>query len=335
MSSTTRPVVRLPMRIAGVGRHLPPTVVTNSDLEDELGLDPGWILRKTGIKSRRSAGRERPSVMMKHAALEALDRARLLPSQIDHVLCASAVPEQAIPSAAILLADGLAIRGAVCFDVNATCLSFLVAMNTAACLIAAGQARNVLLACAEIPRGSDALNKDDAESAVLFGDAAAAMVLTRDDTGARGIVKWQMRSYPEGKDLARLRAGAACLPHHAHWDDSAVRFEMDGKAIYKLAFRLGESFLADLWQDSVPAAELDAVLLHQTSAKAIALTTRRLGVPPERVCSNLEQLGNTVSASLPLCYYDGVARGLIHEGSKVLFLGTSAGISIGAMTLVA
>jgi 3-oxoacyl-[acyl-carrier-protein] synthase-3 len=201
----------LPVRLAGLGSYLPDRRVTNAELEDRLGIAPGWIRRATGVEERRYAGDESASTMGAAAARDALAAAGLEPGDLDAIVGAAAAPQQAIPCTAVFIARelGLADGRAACFDLNATCLSFLFALHTVANLIASGAYRTVLIVSSEV--ASRTLNPNERESAVLFGDAAAAAIVTRAEPGEASTL-WGRASAPirAARSIPWCAAAARC-----------------------------------------------------------------------------------------------------------------------------
>lgn len=335
----TTPAYRyeLPVKILGLGKHLPEKVITNAELEDEMGLDEGWIARRTGILERRAAPRKMTtSQMAAYAAMEAMENAHLKMSDIDVIVFAGAGPEQVIPCTAVFVQEllGSEARGIACYDVDATCFSFGVGMYNVACQIALGHIKHALVVTAELPsRGL--LDYEHPESASLFGDGAAAAVIgPAGDSGSK-FVRFEMRSFSEGKDLARIRGGGTRhLPTDPDYDERMQLFEMDGKAIFKAVLRIGEGIYGDFWEDNIPREAYDCVIPHQVNAHGVSLYAKKGGFTEQQVFSNLAKLGNMVSASLPVGLYDAVAEGKVERGSKVCLLGTAAGITIGGLSFI-
>ncbi len=326
----------LPVKIAGSGWYLPERRVTNAELEERLQIPAQWIARVTGVHERRYITDETTLSMAAAASRRALVEAGLEVGELDALICAATAPHQAIPCTAALLQRELqAPEGrSACFDVNATCLSFLVAFQMAAHLIAAGVYRTVLLCSSEI--ASCSLNPHERESAVLFGDAAAAVVLTRSREGeASAFWHAHFETYSSGADLTELLGGGT--NHHPNMPDTTPemnQFHMRGPAIFRQAAVLMgpflERFFARLgWE----RAELDAVIPHQASRHAIEQLSRRLGFDSAQLVMNLAQRGNCISASIPLAFAEAVASGRIRRGQRLLFVGTGAGLTLGALAL--
>jgi 3-oxoacyl-[acyl-carrier-protein] synthase-3 len=169
----------LSIKIAGIGHYLPERIVSSAELEKEMRLAPGWAAAASGIQERRRAGGESSSQMAAAAANMALLHAGLAPADLDAIIGASSAPEQAIPCTASLVQQALGAPDgrSACFDVNATCLSFLVGLQVAAHFVAGGLYRRILIFSSEIANYS--LDPHEPESAILIGDAAAAAIITR------------------------------------------------------------------------------------------------------------------------------------------------------------
>lgn len=326
----------LPITIAGLGWYLPERCVTSVELEARLELASGWIERTTGVRARRYAGAETAAGMAAAAARMALDAAEVELSGIDAIIAASAGPQQSIPCTAALVQRELGAPdgGSVCFDVNATCLSFLVALQTAAHLVAAGVYRKVLICSSEI--SSRSINPCEPESAVLFGDAAAAAVVARRHDGASST--WwhaQFATFSSGADLTRLLGGGTL--HHPNDPSTTPEmnlFSMRGLAVFRQAMREMGPFL-DRFFHSVgwERRDVDIVVAHQASRHAVEQLSERLGFTREQVWSNLPERGNCVAASIPLALAEAATQGRLRRGDRVLLLGTGAGLTLGAVAL--
>lgn len=322
------------MRIAGVGSFLPELRVTSTELEDSMKLPAGWVERATGVRERRRATHETTAGMAAEAGRRALAMAGMEPGDLDAIVVASAAPQQAIPCTAAFVQReiGAPDGGSACWDVNATCLSFLFALHNLAPLVSAGAYRAVLLVSSE--RLSHSLNPAERESATLFGDAAAAAVLVRSDGDAE-IRAARFATYSSAAELTEVRgAGTRHHPNDPDTHPEMNTFRMNGKAIYRRTFPLIVPFLHCVVDEagwSVP--EVDWLVPHQASGHALTETAERAGFPPERVIVNLPERGNCVAASIPLALAEGVEDGRIRRGDRLLLAGTGAGLTLGAVAL--
>ncbi len=326
----------LPVRIAGLGVSLPERRVTSAELEQELGLAAGWVERTTGVRERRYATGETTVGLAATAARQALTDADVAPGAIDLVLMASTGPQQAVPCTAAFVQRelGLPEGRSFCFDVNATCLSFLVGLYTAAQFIAQGTCRVVLVCSSEI--GRHMRNPHEPESTVLLGDGAAAAVLARSGPGqASVILGGRFATHSSGADLtACLGGGTLHHPNDPATTPEMNRFHMDGRAVFRMARRLLAPFVQEFlthlgWE----CAAIDAVVPHQASGPGVDLLTRTCDFRPEQVVRNLATHGNCVAASIPIALTEAVRAGRIRRGQRVLLVGTGAGLSFGAVAL--
>jgi 3-oxoacyl-[acyl-carrier-protein] synthase III len=271
------------------------------------------------------------------AAGAALRDAGLEASQIDTVIFGAAVPYQPIPSTAPLVMRGLGMAdGSVAaFDVNSTCLSFVTAMEVAARQIEAGAAEYVLVISAEV--ASRALPwATDPETAALFGDGAAAAVLSPAVNDAR-IAATLLRSYPSAYEACGIGAGGTRFDLVRQPQDFAAHslFQMDGKVLFRLASLNFRGFVEQLleqagWQHD----DVDLVVPHQASPAALAHLVRQTGFAPDRVVNIAADYGNQIAASIPFAFDIARQSGRVRRGDKVLMLGTSAGVSFGGIALV-
>jgi 3-oxoacyl-[acyl-carrier-protein] synthase-3 len=330
----------LQIKIAGLGYHLPARRVTSTELLQTWSLPADLIEHAAGVYERRYAGNcapeETTAGMAAAAAQRALAAAGLTVRDVDAIIGASTVPQQAIPCTAAFVqrALGAPDGGSVCFDINATCLSFLVALHNAAHLVAGGAYRTVLIFSSEL--GSQFLNPRQPQSAILFGDAAAAAVIT-------GAQSYEMSAlhharfvtYSSGADYTQVLGGGT---RHSPNDPSTTPemnlFDMDGRAVFRQAVRLLPPFLnCFLAEAGWQQGQIDCLVPHQASRHGLDLLTERLGFRPDQVYSNLGQRGNCIAASIPLALAEAVEGGRIRRGDDVLLLGTGAGLTIGAVAL--
>lgn len=328
----------LPIQICGTGHALPTRRLSTRDIERNLGLKDG-ALQATGVLGRHVVTTESQIDLAVAAAQAALVDAEVAVSEVDTLIFGASVPYQPIPSTAPLVMRrlGMADGSAAAFDVNSTCLSFITAFDMAARLIATGQSRKALVVSAEI--ASRALPwQSEPETAALFGDGAAAMVLChsppQEGSGVRAV---RLRSYPSAYEACEIGAGGTRFDfhraHEAFTDHS--HFMMNGMALFRITSQHFGRFVAEIldaagWQ----AADVDLVVPHQASPAGLAHMIRQTGFAPERVVTLVADFGNQVAASIPFAFDAARRAGRIRRGDRVLMLGTSAGVSFGGMALV-
>jgi 3-oxoacyl-[acyl-carrier-protein] synthase-3 len=323
--------------IAGMGTYLPQRRVFSEELDRIFGVEHGWTAKATGVLERRYVEHETTEGMAARAACLALDDARIAPEAVDVVIAASSSPRQRIPCTAVFVHRelGLPQGSSMCFDIDATCLSWLTAVDLASTLIVGGRARVVLLVTSEM--GSRSLNPAEPESAGLFGDAAVAAVLTATAPGQPSRVGHSLfQTHSCGADLAEFTGGGT--RHHPNDPDTRPdmnMFHMQGRAIFKMARRVVPPFLDRFFHEvGTDRSQFHAVVPHQASRLGIAALTEQFGFAERQVITNLATRGNCIAASIPLALAEAVWAGAIARGDRVLLTGTGAGLSIGAIDLV-
>lgn len=325
--------------ISGTGRAVPARRLTTEAIEDELRLPRGKLADSTGVLARLVCDGEDQISLAVAACQAALDDAGLRATEVDTLISASAVPYQPIPATAPLIMRvlGIADGGAAAFDVNSTCLSFLTGLEVAARQIDAGATRHVLIVSSEV--ASRALPwSTDPETAALFGDGAAAAVLSSSGSRSARVAAVLMRSYPSAYEACSIGAGGTRFDFARQPEAFAAHslFAMDGKALFRLASLHFKGFVEDLlalagWQ----LDDVDLVIPHQASPAALAHMIRQTGFATDRVMNIAADYGNQIAASIPFTLDIARRSGRVRAGTKLLLLGTSAGVSFGGMALVA
>ncbi len=321
-----------PLAIAGTGSAVPIKVVHSFDMDHINGKPVGWFAQECGVKKRYQAEHESTIDLAAAACRQALSDAGAAATSIDCLIFFGAVCHQAIPSSAVFIQRelGLATSSIPAFDVNSSCLGFLTALDVAGSLIAAGRYRSVLVCAADLP--SKGTTWENPEVKAIFGDGAAAALLTRSDADNVGVLAISLETHSEGAESCQLRAFGTNLDPHLDLDAfmGGARFEMDGRIAYEVASRYMPGFFAKLLEKAgLTIDQIDLVVPHQASAYALKRMRRRLGLPPHKVLDIFADYGNQVAASLPTALHEARSRGLVKTGSTILLLGTGAGITIG------
>jgi len=324
----------IPLRLQGVGSYLPPWIVDSSEVDRRTGVPNGWTLRHTGVAQRRQIDHHTTVQMAASALRSAFATCPWKDPFPDLLLNAGSTPQQPIPCTAALVAQEMGWHGIPCFDVNATCLGFVVALQVAGALLAAGNYRRIAIVCSEI--ASIGLNWKQPESAGLMGDGAAA-VLIEAGAGDSTLFQTLVETWPEGAATTEVRGGGTKLPpfhHQAGENTDEYLFDMQGLAVFRLAAAKMEPFVERLVGSSSSRwDDIDWVIPHQASLPAIRHLRRRLGIPASKVVETIQHHGNVISASMPLALHELILSGRLHRGQTVMFLGTSAGLSLGGALL--
>ena len=311
--------------ITGCGVAIPEGRLTNADLEARLETDDAWIVERTGIRERRIAGPgESTASLAITAGQAAIADAGLTADDIGLVIVATATPEQPIPATSAFVQDGLGVRGGA-FDVGAACAGFVYALVVAASLVESGVEHAVVVGSETLSRVVD---PDDRATAVLFGDGAAAAVVSRAPAG-RGLLAWDVGCDGSLASLVEVPAGGSRLPTSAatvadgrHW------LRMEGPELFRQAVRaVVDTASAVLARAEAGAADVDLFVPHQANARIIAAAASRLGIPPERTMLNVDRFGNTSAASIPLALAEAAGDGRLSDGDLVLLAGFGAGMT--------
>ncbi|MFB9274368.1 beta-ketoacyl-ACP synthase III [Cohnella cellulosilytica] len=326
------------VKIYGTGKYMPGRPVSDLEMDDRLGVARGWTRKVTDVASRHYAGEDdSASAMGAKAAQAALQAANLKFTDMDCLVGASGTKEQALPCSAAFIqrAMGMEQSGVPAFDIDSTCLSFLAALDAVSCMIAVGRYRYVLIVSSEI--ASVGLDWSHKESAALFGDGAAAVVVgPAEDVEPSAIVAASMRTYSAGACFSEIRAGGT--KRHPNGfrpaDADDYLFRMDGPAIYRMASRLLPDFTKELLQASrTGMADFKAVIPHQGSAMAVRLMRKKLGIAERQLVYITPDHGNTIAASLPMGLHEAIRTKRIARGDRVLLIGTAAGLTLGGLVL--
>jgi 3-oxoacyl-[acyl-carrier-protein] synthase-3 len=324
------------VKILGTGTYLPKQRISPEDLANKMGVDVNAI-QKVGMKSRYYASKsETASYMAARAAKVAIQDAGLTLSDIDIIICASGTMQMPIPCTAALIHNALNFDEPIpAFDVNATCLSFLTALDTSSYLIEANKYRNILIVSSEI--ASIGLNYNDLESAVLFGDGAAAVVVSKSSSkDSSKIMASQMNTFSDSWKHCKI-AGGGTECHAENWSPDKkemFQFQMNGKEVFKVALKVLPEFIEKLFQMAkTQMEEIDVVIPHQASLSAMNLLQKKLQIKDEQMTNIIEDYGNMIAASIPFALNQAIKTDKLKRGNRILLLGTSAGVSVGGMIL--
>lgn len=315
-------------QIVGTGSYVPARVLTNADLEKLVDTSDEWIVTRTGISERHVASdEEATSDLAYHAAQGALAAAGLDPADLDMVLVATATPDMFFPSTACIIQDRLGARRAGALDISAACSGFIYGTGVANGLIRAGTARTVLLVGAETL--TKVVNWQDRNTCVLFGDGAGAVVL-RSDEGERGILSVHLYSDGSKGPLLMLPGGGSRHPmSQALLDAGMTKIQMNsGNEVFKLAVRaMEDAALTALKQNGFDVGDVDFIITHQANMRIISALGQRLGLPDRKVIANLQRVGNTSAASIPLALDEAVRDGRVQPGHLVLLCAFGGGLT--------
>jgi len=323
-------------RILGTGSYLPADVRTNLDIEKMVETSDAWITERTGIKERRIAPDGMvTSDMATAAAKAALEMAGLKATDLDMIIVGTVTPDMPMPATAVFVQQKLGAGVCPAFDVSAACAGFVFGLSVADQFIATGQMRHVLVVGVELL--SRVTNWTDRTTCILFGDGAGAVVLgpadvQPGDPKPRGLLSTSILTDGSLAHSLRIPGGGTVQPSsHETVDQKLQYIQMKGQDIFKVAVKnLLSASRNALARAGMTQDDIDWICAHQANKRIIDQVVARVEVPPEKVLMNIERVGNTSSASIPILMDESYRSGKIKPGDTVLMCALGAGISWGS-----
>ncbi len=318
--------------IIGSGTCFPRKEVCAEEVDRRLGKPDGWTRANIGVNRRfECLAPESIATMGCQAVARAMAAAQIAWSDIDLILDCSTSRHRPIPcnAAHVQAMFGPAAQGIPCFDIQTTCLGFIVALRVASGLMESGTYRHILIVCSEAPMAG--VNWHEPEVASLFGDGAAAVVLRH--RPSPGLGAFVQETHSTFLEACMVDGGGHLRPtfDYTREVDARYRFQMDGN----LLMRAVHKHLAPMFRRIVCRPHVDLgrlhVVPHQGAPKALEMVRRWLKVPEERFHRNVADYGNLVAASVPVLLHQCLENGPVRAGSQVMLLGTSAGYSQAAI----
>jgi 3-oxoacyl-[acyl-carrier-protein] synthase-3 len=320
-------------RIIGTGKYLPSRVMTNQDLEKMVETSDEWIYTRTGMKERRIAkDDEYTSDMGIKAAQIALEDAGLSPDKIDLVLVATLTPDYVFPSTACLIQTGLKLSNAAALDVQAACSGYVYALSVAKAFIESGLYQNILIVASE--KLTSIVNYKDRNTCVLFGDGAAACVVSHQGKGLK-IREICLGCDGEHAQLIVMPGGGSRFPTSEKTIADELHYiKMEGKEVFKHAVRRMEAASKEcLERAGLREDEISWLVPHQANMRIIEAIAKRFQVPMERVYMTIHKYGNTSASSIGIALDELLKEHKMKEGENLLLTAFGAGLTWGASLL--
>jgi 3-oxoacyl-[acyl-carrier-protein] synthase III len=321
-------------RISSLATYVPPRQLTNADLEKLVDTTDEWILQRTGIRTRHIAA---PGVgtsdLSKEAAIKAIDRAGLTPSDIDFIVVGTTTPDMIFPSTACLVQTKIGATNAWGFDLMAACSGFTYGLTTAAQMVASGASRHALVIGADIM--SSIIDYKDRTTCVLFGDGAGAAVVEATDEDGIGFIDFENYVDGSGGYALCMPGGGSLKPTSHETVDQRLHYvKQDGQTVFKFAVRnTEEACRRVLVRNKIHADDIDLFVSHQANRRIIMSAATKLGVPEEKVIINIEKFGNTTAGTIPLALNDAIESGRLKHGDLILLASVGAGFTVGAILM--
>ncbi|MBZ0280853.1 MAG: ketoacyl-ACP synthase III [Anaerolineae bacterium] len=312
--------------ITGWGKYVPEKILTNDDLAKMVDTNDEWITSRTGIKERRIRSESDTTTSMAAAAsLDALGVAGLQPSDLDLIIVANSSPDYLLPSPANYLQHSL---GATCpaFTIAAGCSGFVYSLVTAHQFIETGAYKNVLVVGVELV--SYALDYTDRSTCILFGDAAAAVVLQPSTNGA-GVISFELGSDGSQAHHLWVPGGGTVNPVSQKVVDNREHYiRMNGQEVFKFAVRKLTTSLNNITAAAgMTVGDLDVIIPHQANLRIIEFAARTLDMPMDKFFVNVHKYGNTSAASIPLALVEAIQEGRLKSGDVTGMVAFGSGLS--------
>lgn len=328
--------------ICGTGSAVPVGIVNNQDLTKLVETNDEWIRECTGIVRRHVAGSETTVSLAAEAAKRALADAKADAEEIDLIIVSTISSNVILPCTACEVQKEIGAVNAFCFDLNAACTGFVLAYQTACAYLASGHCRAALVIGSECL--SKLINWQDRGTCILFGDGAGAVVIRADEgqlyfpvvhsDGARGDALTCASRYD-----GRYQTKIAELLHQKKntdelFSETSYFMQMDGQTVFKFAVRSVPEVINEvLEKNHLQKEEIDWFLLHQANRRIVEAVAKRMEEPIEKFPMNLQEYGNTSSASIPLLLNEMNQKGMLESGQKIVLAGFGAGLTWGASIL--
>lgn len=319
--------------IIGTGACSASHVMENEDLAQLVDTSDAWITERTGIKRRHIAENETVSSLAIGAAKAALFDAGISADEIGLIIVSTMTPESIMPCTACLVQEAIQAANAICFDLNAACSGFVSAFVTARTYLASGMIRYALVIGSEVL--SNVVDWTDRGSCILFGDGAGAVVL---GTMQNALCNpWFPVLHADGSQSQALTlksrhdANGLFEKSHPDWHQRDYFLKMDGRAVFQFAVRKVPEVIHELLEkNSFEKNDIAFYVLHQANRRIVEAVAKRMEEPIEKFLINLDEYGNTSSASIPILLHEMNQKGLLHAGDKLVIAGFGGGLTWGA-----
>jgi 3-oxoacyl-[acyl-carrier-protein] synthase III len=332
--------------ISGTGGYVPDNVYTNDDLVNKLGIDTTheWIVKRTGIEARRFADEGMaPSDLGARAATAAIERAGLELGDIGMILFATLSPDMAFPGSGVIMQKkmGFVEEGVAnfvpCMDIRNQCSGFVYGLGTAASMVQSGAMKHVLVVGAEVHSAALDLTTQGRNVASLFGDGAGAVVVSATDAD-RGIRTWSLGADGTYADVLCQRVWDTrrrpFIPQDAQGrgivEPEMMWAQMDGKVVFKHAVeKMSLVLMQACWKIGITPNDVDLFCFHQANLRINEYVQTAMGIPDDKVISNIQKYGNTTAATIPLLLAEAERSGKLQPGMKVAMVAFGSGFTWG------
>ncbi len=319
--------------ITGLGMYVPDKIYDNAYFEKIVDTTDEWITTRTGIKERRILENGATSTLATNAALDLLEKHNVSAEEIDAIIVATVTPDMFFPATACLVQDNIGARNAWGMDLSAACSGFLFALQTGSTLIESGRYKKVMVIGAD--KMSSITDYSDRNNCILFGDAAAAVLLEPTEDKSFGLIDSILRVDGSGKESLNMKAGGSLLPPSHDTVDKRLHYVFqDGKAVFKVAVKsMADVSYEILKKNNLTGEDVAYLVPHQANLRIIDATAERMGINRDKVMINIEKYGNTTAATIPLCLVEYYRAGKLRKGDKIVLAAFGAGFTWGSILI--
>lgn len=309
--------------ITGWGKCLPPTVLSNHDLETFMDTSDDWISTRTGIKERRISHVD-TSDLAAVASAHALAAAGKVPDDVDLLILATCTPDSLLPSAAAHVHAKLGATRGAAMDINAACSGFIYGLVTGTKMIESGMYRTVLVIGAE--KLSYDLDFTNRNTAVLFGDGAGAVVIEATDEPV-GLLSAELGLDSGAIELLEVPRDGTAGPRE-HIPSQLCGIQMNGREVFRRAVTtMGDASARVVEGAGLELDEVDLLVPHQANVRIIDATAKRLGLDDSKVFVDIASYGNTSAATIPIALTEALEEGRVSPGDDLVFAAFGAGLT--------
>lgn len=309
-------------KISAIAHYVPEKVINNVGLSERYGtITPERILSKTGIKERRYSDNLTSAGMATRSVEKLLEKTRTSAKEIDCIIVGTLTPDYFFPSTAVVVIKNIGAVNAYGFDTVAACPSFLFALEQAQMMIQVGKAKKIIVCGTD--RMSKTVNSFEHKTGVLFGDAAASILIEACSEEEKGINTCYSKVVADDLEDVYFRT-----PFNSN-DWVGERFELDGGKVYRHGVSLTAKTIKEFLQkNSLILADFKYIIPHQANMNMLKDIAKILDVPFQMFLTNLETMGNTAGASVPLCFSQKVEKGIVQKGDRLLLVSFGAGYTL-------
>lgn len=323
-------MTKITAAITAVGKYLPEDILTNKMLEELVDTNDEWITTRTGIKERRILKGEGKgtSYMAIRAAQQLIDKKKLDPKEVDLVVVCTATPDMQAAATAVYVAAKIGATNAFGFDLDAACSSFLYGMSVVASYIESGKYKKIILIGAD--KCSSMIDYSDRATCIIFGDGAGAVLFEPNEDGL-GHQDEYMRSDGNGREFLRVKGGGSSYPINEEIIEKRENFVFqDGKTVFKNAvFNMADVSEKMMERNGLTKEDINWLAAHQANKRIIEATAKRINLDSSKVMMNIQNYGNTTSATLPLLLADYEEQ--LKKGDKIIFAAFGGGFTWGSI----